>query len=690
MSNVLHTISVALKASITGKAVFGAVAADLSLIELKAGQAQRALSGINKGAMLAVGGLVAMGAGFAVLKGLKVPLDAAEKWQTTVAKLSLMNMGDGVNADAIRFAKGMNIVGSTYTDNLRMMTEAVGVFRDAGGQNPLGDAKMVAPMMAKLAMIDSSLDDTSKSRYHHQELAMLRFAEISGGLTSPQRMQELLNSGFKAVRSSGGNVDWEGLRQFKTRAGAAGFNLTDNALFGLAEPIIGELKGSTAGTGLRTAFRRAIGALSIMPRNSSNLFQEMGLWDPKLVQNMPFGVRTKGNPLLDTQGFSSNPFQWYEDHVHSYYEKHNTNATDRIRDNELLFGSTGANVFNLTERQWTKMQQSVMAQAKMLGINGSYDTAKGTIAGLKQQAATNFENLMITLGTQLIPLVTKGLQLLNPALKGLADFAKNHPMISQALMVTTALGSAILLIGGGAAAIVGGFMLLAPAFAAVGAAVGPLLLPGLGILAVAVALGGLAGGIAKFVGAIKHHNDVLHQQPGHPATTAAAKAAAHKQGGTLAFWGALGDDVISWWDKNDSNNALKRKRVQIADDLARRNEAARNASVHQSTNPVDALFGRMGGGIVHGFLDFGKWLGSIDATLIKQLQENTKDNLAAEARNNKLLAQLNKAPPPPVVNVYIDGQKQKPSAVSMGGLQTGPTGFNGARSWQSPGSTPKR
>jgi len=131
MTNVLHTIGVKLAVSTSGAGVLQALTKGLTGVSLTAREAQLALSGIHRGAMLAVGGMAALGAGMLVLKGLKGPLDAAEQWQKSVANLQLFNMGDVANDQAIKFAKGMNIIGSSYTDNLNMMREAIGTFRDS-------------------------------------------------------------------------------------------------------------------------------------------------------------------------------------------------------------------------------------------------------------------------------------------------------------------------------------------------------------------------------------------------------------------------------------------------------------------------------------------------------------------------------------------------------------------------------
>ncbi|HUB90946.1 MAG TPA: hypothetical protein VMA74_14570, partial [Dyella sp.] len=161
------------------------------------------------GAMLARAGEVELG----MLKG---PIDEATRYQSAVARFKLFGLGDKLNAEAIKFANSMNIVGTSMTDAVNFMTEAQGVFRESGLQGPaaLAGSKLAAPMLAKIAFATSGLDEESQAKIHTQSLAMLRFIEMRGGLSSAKKFNQIANEGWKAIRSSGGNVAWEQLRQF--------------------------------------------------------------------------------------------------------------------------------------------------------------------------------------------------------------------------------------------------------------------------------------------------------------------------------------------------------------------------------------------------------------------------------------------------------------------------------------------
>ena len=67
-------------------------------------------------------GLAALGAG--MLSLFKVPLDEAKKFDQAVGKFKLFGLSDAANAEAVKFARAMDTMGTSYTENMKLMTEA--------------------------------------------------------------------------------------------------------------------------------------------------------------------------------------------------------------------------------------------------------------------------------------------------------------------------------------------------------------------------------------------------------------------------------------------------------------------------------------------------------------------------------------------------------------------------------------
>ena len=433
------------------------------------------------------GGLM-VGAGVGILAAFKGPLEEAKKFQTEVAKFSLYGMSDQVNAQAVKFAKGMNIIGTSATDAMRALTEAQGVFRESGLDNSsaLDGAKLAAPVLAKIAFATAGLDDTTKERMHTQSLAMLRFVEMRGGLKDAATFNSIADAGWKAIRSSGGNVNWEQMRQFMARGGVAAQGLSDEALFGKLEPVIGELKGNGAGTAWMTAYNRLIGGVRI-PNQVAHLLADNGIWDSSKIEwNSQGGIkRFNGNPLRDMQTLASDPVEFYEKNILPMYAKMGiTTREEKGRENLLIFGRTGGAMFSLIDRQLATIHHSVEAQKKALGIDASVNQVGGSLAGKEIDFHAKFNDLLRETGNVILPMAVRALEILNPMLKDMATWMQRHPVMFG-LVIKGLIGLAGALIGFGALNIIAGGL------RGVGLA-----LKGFGSLAeLSGGLGGVAGGL---------------------------------------------------------------------------------------------------------------------------------------------------------------------------------------------------
>jgi len=382
-----------------------------------------------------VGGAMA-GVGVAGLSLFKGPIEEAAKFQQQVQKFKLYGLGDAVTAEATKFAQGMNIIGTSYTDAMRLMNEAQGVFREGGlsGSAALAGAKLAAPMLAKIDFAAAGLDDETRARMHTQGLAMLRFIEMRGGLQDAKKFNEIADAGWKAIWTSGGNVNWEQYRQFMARGGVAAQGLSSEALFGKLEPIIGELKGSTAGTALMTAYNRLIGGVRV-PNQVAHMLTDAGIWDKnKIIWNSLGGIkRFTGNPLSkeDMELLSKDPTAFYDKDIAPMYAKSNLSYAERARNNLLFFGRTGGNFFTLYDRQRAVALRSVEAQKKALGVDASVDVAKKTLQGSTIDLHAKWRNLMNELGTTVLPLAVSALEKFTSAIKSLTDAANAHPTATK-------------------------------------------------------------------------------------------------------------------------------------------------------------------------------------------------------------------------------------------------------------------
>ncbi|WP_217548799.1 hypothetical protein [Pantoea sp. GbtcB22] len=441
--------------------------------------------------------------GFKMLDGF---VDEAAKYQTMTEKFNQYGMGEAARKDAENFAQTTKILGTSTTDMLKYFTEAQGVFRESGAKTldeQLRAAKLAAPVLARINFASQGLDEHSKEITTAKQMDMLRFVETAGGLKSPQRFNELMDSGFKAIQSSGGNVDFTQYRQFMAKAGTSAFNLSNKALFAELEPIIGELKGSSAGDALMTSYNRLNGIVKL-PNQVTHDLMKMGVWDASKIElNKMGGIkRFNGNPLINSELFSQSPIEYYEKMILPIYRKNNYSEDQIQRQNALIFGRTGGKMFNLVDKQLATIHHSVESYEQARGLDSAYGAVGGTYNGKKIDFEKKWENLQLVMGKDggLLDTFTKGLEGLTNTMQRMTEIAHKNPelakFVGQAALAVTGL-----------AAMSGGFWLIKHA---AGALVSPLKMAswGIDLLVGRTATTGLTGlsaalgGLPMLIGAV--------------------------------------------------------------------------------------------------------------------------------------------------------------------------------------------
>jgi hypothetical protein len=375
-------------------------------------------------------------------------------------RLRVLGLGDRAARDLRAYADAMNVAGSSVQDNMRYLVEAQGVFRESGSHNlaeQLSGAKLMAPMMARLMT-------TSKALGHEltedQERSFLRFVEQAGGVNDPRRAAALTDGLFRAIQSSGGNVDPSNYQAFMARAGTAGMRLSARSMFADMEPLIAELHES-AGVGLQSAYARMNG----MVKNSAGAAEllRLGVWDRNAVQlNNLGGVKRfigGRNPLNAGMAdqLATSPVDFYMQ-LRDRYAK--AGIKDVQRENMLLFGRTGGQLFNLIEKQLPTILKSRAAYQQAQGLDQAYNTTKDSFFGQTGQMTAAWKNFMVAAGTRggLLQGLTNGLRAATGALQVLTGAANAHPTAFR-WIATTVTGLLGMKLAGAALKVVFGTLL---------------------------------------------------------------------------------------------------------------------------------------------------------------------------------------------------------------------------------------
>lgn len=502
-------------------------------------------------------GMTNLATGYLGLKVLGGFVDEAAKYQTISEKFNQFKMGDAALKDAQKYADAQKIKGTSDSEMLMLMVEAQGVFRQT---HSLDAAKLAAPVMAKLGYASRGLDQHQREATEAKQMDMLRFVETAGGLKSPQRFNDLMDAGFRAIQSSGGNVDFTQYRQFMAKAGTSAFNLSNKALFAELEPIIGELKGSSAGDALMTSYNRLNGIVKL-PNQVTRDLMEMGVWDKNKIElNKMGGIkRFTGNPLVNSKLFSESPIDYYKQMILPIYKKNNFSEDQIQRENALIFGRTGGKMFNLVDKQMETIQHSVELFNQSRGLNDSYSAVSGTYNGKKIDFEKKWENLQLVMGKEggVLDTFTSGLTKLTDLMQRMTDIAHRHPelakFVGQAALAVTGL-----------AGVSGGFWLVKHA---AGALISPLKLAGWGIdlligrtattglTGLGTALGGLPALITAVIAAALYPTSTVSQSQENAEILRLGRQNTGDSGGTYKPWSPTQAD----FDKQRANEQNYRK-----------------------------------------------------------------------------------------------------------------------------------
>lgn len=364
-------------------------------------------------------------------------------------RLRVLGLGNAAVKDLTAYASAMDVAGSSVKDNLRYIVEAQGAFRESGEHSlaeQLAGAKMMGPILAKLMT-------TSKALGHElsedQERHFLRFIEQAGGTTDPKRAASLADGLFRAIQSSGGNVDPANYQSFMAKAGSAAGKLSARSMFADFEPLIAELHES-AGVGLEGIYSRANG----MNHNQAAMREmiRLGAWDKDtIVWNKMGGIKdfkNGANPLKANLAneLATSPVDFYMS-LRKLYQA--TGVKDIQRENRLLYGKSGGLLLNLIEKQLPTILKSREAYKKTEGLETAYNQTKDSFFGRQGQMTAAWQNFLVVAGTKggLLDQMTTGLRVATSALKGITAFGNAHPTAFRwiATAVTWLLGMRVAL-----------------------------------------------------------------------------------------------------------------------------------------------------------------------------------------------------------------------------------------------------
>lgn len=438
-----------------------------------ASRLQKRLEKIQGMAALGAGLIGAGAGGLSLLKG---PIAEAQKYQTELAKIAALGLGDNVVRHADKFATAASIVGNSSTQMAHAYGDALAIFKNTR------EADFVTPIMAKMAFANQALYGEGGANRDAALQSMMKAIEYRGGTRSAADFKAQANMAQQVVNASRGRVDGRQLLQAMQTGGLIAKQMTNKAFYLDSEPLIQEMGGFRFGTGLNALYSNlGQGRGSVL--SQQELFRLGALDRDKVQFNSEGRLKRalpgafKGMDALTTGGVQG----LLTNYLLPLFARAGITDPKAIQ-NELgmiASNSRGASLLGTAYQQLVKLQKQAEANTKAKNVDGTVTDAKGTLRGQELDYAAKVANLKLVIGRDggVLDMATKALTLFTNVLERVTRVAHNHPTLTKFAVGMFAIGSAVLVAGGFLLTFAAGITAIDTALVAAGFSS---MLPGLG------------------------------------------------------------------------------------------------------------------------------------------------------------------------------------------------------------------
>lgn len=457
---------------------------------------------------LAVNGAGMMAVGGGVLASAAPALHAATEYQQEIAQFKGMGVGDGFLQQAQKYADGMNIIGSSSTENLRTIKEAYSILRH--GPESLAIAPTLAQIQVaqKMLMASGTVKAEGQEEQNADSQALVKVAELLGHITSTKDFADFANLAMKANAASGGLVNARDYRAVLSTGGVALNRIDPRAFFFSLSHLIQEKGGDRTGTGLASAYQNMV-----MGRETKSAAEEqfkIGLIKPGAIQYTKTGQLAKVRPdsIVNSALYRTDPYQYLMTEIVPRIRKRHPKLSEagmEMAIAKLYSSRTAQDIMVTMYKQRANIDKQIAAGNAAQNTQQILHTNRGSAVGQQLNLAAQRANLNKQIGADLMPAYVAALKEFAQVLHRVTTEMRRHPRLAKDLVIALAgIGTAAAAFGGLALALA---MVLSP-LAAVRYALGMfksgrLAARELKLLKAALAeLTGVGGGAAKKTGLV--------------------------------------------------------------------------------------------------------------------------------------------------------------------------------------------
>jgi hypothetical protein len=398
------------------------------------------------GGKMQTAGMYATAGGSAILGAAFYGTREAKNYQSEIARIRSLGLGDKVTADAQKYAAGLRTYGTSQLENLTLVRDAMSVFGD------LHHAQMAAPILAKMKFANSAFFGAEHGAENETKfMDMLKVIELRGGTKSRAEFEKQANMVQKVISATGGRVGPEEWRHLISTGGLAAKSMRDDAFFYQLEPLVQEMGGDRVGTGLMTAYSSLYQGHA--SKRSVQNMQKLGLIeDTSKVHFDKAGQMAFLNPgaLKGAELFKKSQFEWMKEVLLPTLAKKGLTSKDQVLDaiGAIFSSRKGADLMAAMYLQRQQIEKNERLNRGAADIDTIDKTSRTTAAGKELNAAAKLADAKLRFGAAALPIYTSALDTAANALERFNRFADKHgTLVKVASVGIVGLGAALVTLG---------------------------------------------------------------------------------------------------------------------------------------------------------------------------------------------------------------------------------------------------
>ncbi|MFL9888980.1 hypothetical protein PQR66_38575 [Paraburkholderia agricolaris] len=406
-------------------------------------KSMQSMQGVAAG--MAVGGYAARATGTHMLGDMRESLDEAKKVQNERGRITALGLGAHATKDAEAYVRTMNARGTSLAEKMTLMRDSMSIFADEH------HAQMAMPTLTKMKFANEAMFGADQGHENEEKfMNMLKVIELRGGTKDEATFKSEANMVQKVLSATGGRVGGDEWRNFIQTGKTAAKQMRQDAFFYQMEPLIQEMGGHAAGTGVSAAYSNLMQGKTTV--RAAKRMVELGLVDKKMVEYTTTGTvkRIKPNALLGGDLYNQSPFEWMEKVLLPQLAKKGIKDKTKILSEfaTIMTNGNGANLFSTMYLQRDQIHKSERLNKGAYGIDQLEKLGAEQTEGKELQTLSKLHDLKEEIGEKIIPIYNAALDKTAAITDRVVGFMKEHSTAAKVIIVMLSALAALLVVVG--------------------------------------------------------------------------------------------------------------------------------------------------------------------------------------------------------------------------------------------------